>query len=95
MEQQETSMMIKASKLAIAMAVVAPLSVAAASETLAAPVPMDAIKVKASAPRTATNVRYWYAGQPSYFDYYNPYAYRPAYRYQGYTYWYPTYYGYW
>ena len=31
------------SKLAIAMAVVAPLSVATASETLAAPVPMNAI----------------------------------------------------
>jgi hypothetical protein len=88
--------MIKASKLAIAIAVVAPLSVATVSETFAAPVPTNAIKVKASAPKTETNVQYWYAGQPYYFDYYySPYAYRLPYRYQGYTYGYPNYYTYW
>ena len=88
-------MMIKASKLAIATAVVAPLSVAAVSEAFAAPVSTNAIAVKASAPRTTVNVQYWYAGQPYYYDYYSPYSYRPTYRYQGYTYWYPNYYGYW
>jgi len=87
--------MIKASKLAIAIAVIAPLSVAAVSEALTAPVSTNTIGVKAAAPRTAVNVRYWYAGQPYYFDYYSPYGYRPQYRYQGYTYWYPNYYGYW
>jgi hypothetical protein len=51
--------------------------------------------VKASAPSTPVNVQYWYAGQPYYSNYYSPYSYRPLYRYQGYTYWYPTYYGYW
>jgi hypothetical protein len=39
---------------------------------------------KAPAP---TDVQY-----RTYFDYgYGPYAYRPAYRYGGYTYWYPSY----
>jgi hypothetical protein len=94
MEQQEISTMVKASKLAIAMAVVAPLSAAAVSEASAAPVSTNAISVKALAPRTTVNVQYWYAGQPYYFDYYSPYVSRPQYRYQGYTYWYPNYYGY-
>ena len=87
--------MIKASKLAIAIAVAAPLSVAAMSEALAAPVSTNAAGVKASAPSTPVNVQYWYAGQPYSSNYYSPYSYRPLYRYQGYTYWYPTYYGYW
>jgi hypothetical protein len=84
--------MIKASKLAVAMAVVGPLAVATVGETIAAPVLTNASAVKAAAPATATTVQYWaYVGQP-YFDYgYGPYAYRPAYKYQGYTYWYPTY----
>jgi hypothetical protein len=87
--------MIKASKLAIAIAVVAPLSVAAMSEAFAAPVSTNAAVVKDSAPRTTVNVQYWDAGQPYYFNYYSPYGYRPLYRYQGYTYWYPSYYNYW
>jgi hypothetical protein len=43
MEQQEISTMVKASKLAIAIAVVAPLSAAAVSEASAAPVSTNAI----------------------------------------------------
>ena len=76
--------MIKASKCAIAKAVGAPVAIAAAGKSLAAPVPPGAITAKALAP---TEVQY-----RTYFDYdYGPYTYRPAYRYGGYTYWYPTY----
>jgi hypothetical protein len=77
-------MMIKASKFAIAIAVVAPIGIATAGNSLAAPVSPSAITAKAPAP---TEVQY-----RTYFDYgYGPYTYRPAYRYGGYTYWYPSY----
>jgi hypothetical protein len=47
-------------------------------------VPPSAITAKAPAP---TEVQY-----RTYFDYdYAPYTYRAAYRYGGYTYWYPSY----
>ena len=63
--------MIKASKFAIAIAVVAPVGIATAGESLAAPVPPSAMTAKAPAP---TEVQY-----RTYFDYgYGPYAYRPA-----------------
>ena len=66
--------MIKASKVAIAIAVVAPVAIATAGKSLAAPVPPGAITAKAPAP---TEVQY-----RTYFDYdYGPYTYRPAYRY--------------
>ena len=72
--------MIKALKLAIATAVVGPLAIAAVGESFAAPVPSSAIAVEAAAPAAATNVQYWA------YDYgYGPYAYRPAYKYRGYT----------
>ena len=78
-------MMIKASKLAVAITVAGSLAIATAGESLAAPVPSGAVTVKA--PAAATEVQY-----RTYFDYgYGPYAYRPAYNYGGYTYWYPTY----
>ena len=78
--------MIKALKFAIATAVVGPLAIAAVGKSFAAPAPSSAIAVKVAAPAAATNVQYWA------YDYgYGPYAYRPAYKYQGYTYWYPTY----
>ena len=48
--------MIKASKLAVAMAVVGPLAVATVGETFAAPVLTNASAVEAAAPTTATNV---------------------------------------
>ena len=77
--------MTKGFKFAIATAVVGSLALAAVGESLAAPVLSTAIAVKA-APAAATNAQYWA------YDYgYGPYAYRPAYRYGGHTYWYPTY----
>jgi hypothetical protein len=78
--------MIKASKLAIVIAVVGPLAVATVGESFAAPVSSSAAAVKAAAPPAATDVQY----VPNYYGY-GPYAYRPAYKYGGYTYWYPTY----
>ena len=81
--------MIKASRLAIAIAVVGPLVVAMAGESLAGPVPSNTMAITSAVPAVATDVGYWaYVDRP-YFDY--DYAYRPAYKYQGYTYWYPTY----
>jgi hypothetical protein len=78
--------MITASKLAIAIAVAGPLAAATVGESFATPVPSSAIAVKAAAPAAATNVQYWA------YDYgYGPYAYRPAYKSGGYTYWYPAY----
>jgi hypothetical protein len=77
LNQQENSLMIKASKLAIAIAVVGPLAVATVGESFAAPVPSSAVAVKAAAPAAATDVKYRAYG-------YGPYAYRP---YGGYTYW--------
>jgi hypothetical protein len=47
-------MMFKASRLAIAIAVVGPLAVAAVGESFAAPVPSSALAVKAVAPAAAT-----------------------------------------
>jgi hypothetical protein len=74
--------MIKASTLAIA--VVGSLAVATAGESFAAPIPSDALAIKAATPAAATDVQY-----RTYFDSgYGPYAYRP---YGGYTYWYPSY----
>jgi hypothetical protein len=74
-------MMIKASTLAIA--VVGSLAVATAGESFAAPIPSDALAIKVATPAAATDVQY-----RTYFD---SYAYRPAYPYGGYTYWYPSY----
>jgi hypothetical protein len=77
-------MMIKASKFAIAIAAVASLAIAAVEESSAAPVTVGANTVMVPA---ATEVQY-----RTYFDDdYGPYTYRPAYRYRGYTYWYPSY----
>jgi len=84
-------MMIKASRLAIAIAVVGPLAVAAVGESFAAPVPSNALAVKAVAPAAATDVQYLvYVAQPYFYYGYGPYVYRPAYTYGGYTYWYPA-----
>ena len=61
-------MMIKASKLAVAITVAGPLAIATVGESLAAPVPSGAVTVKA--PAAATEVQY-----RTYFDYgYGPYA---------------------
>ena len=89
--------MIKASKLAIAIAIVGPLAVATVGESFAASVSSGAVSVKAAAPSAATGVQYQaYYVTPPYFYYgYGPYAYRPyggyPYPYGGYTYWYPAY----
>jgi hypothetical protein len=76
--------MIKVSKFAIAIAVVASLAIATVEESSAAPATVGANTVMAPA---ATDVQY-----RTYFDDdHGPYTYRPAYRYRGYTYWYPSY----
>jgi hypothetical protein len=72
-------MMIKASKFAIAIAAVASLAIATVEESSAAPVAVGANPVIAPAASEVV-----YRG-------YGPYTYRPAYTYQGYTYWYPSY----
>ncbi len=85
--------MIKRSILAMAIAIVAPLAIATAKETVAAPVLTAASALKASSTSAVTEIQYIYD--------YGPYAYRPVYQYNGYTYWYPVwaypryYYWYW
>jgi hypothetical protein len=77
-------MMIKASRFAIAIAAVASLAIATTKVSSAAPIAAGANTVEVPA---AAEVVY-----RGYFsDDYGPYAYRPAYTYRGYTYWYPTY----
>jgi hypothetical protein len=76
-------MMIKASKFVIAIAAVASLAMATMKGSSAAPVTIGA---NGAAPLATSEVVY-----RGYFgDDYGPYAYRPAYTYQGYTYWYPN-----
>ena len=75
--------MIKRSTLAMAIAIAAPLAIATAEETVAAPALSSASALKASPASAVTDVQYIYD--------YGPYAYRPVYKYRGYTYWYPTY----
>jgi hypothetical protein len=77
-------MMIKASKFAIAIAAVASLAIATMKVSSAAPVTIGANM--AIPPATSEVVYRGYFG-----DDYGPYVYRPAYTYQGYTYWYPNY----
>jgi hypothetical protein len=73
--------MIKASKLAIAIAVACPVAFAALGESFATPVSSSAVGVKAPPP-VASEVQYRAYGYG-----YRPYA-RNAYPYGGYTYWY-------
>ena len=85
--------MIKRSILAMAIAIVAPLAIGTAGQTVAAPVLSSANALKASSASAVTDVMYVYD--------FGPYAYRPLYQYRGYTYWYPVlqypdyYYWYW
>ena len=85
--------MIKRSILAMVIAIVAPLAIGTAGQTVAAPALSSANALKASSTSAATDVQYIYD--------YGPYAYRPVYQYRGYTYWYPVrtypgyYYWYW
>ena len=86
-------MMIKARKIAIAISILAPLSIVAADESFAGP--MNTVAVKAAAPTAATEVRY----RPHYTYTYPTYSYwsYPAYTYwsfPGYPWGYPGYYGY-
>jgi hypothetical protein len=77
-------MTIKASKFAIAIAAVASLAMATIKGSSAAPFTIGA---NMAIPLATSEVVY-----RGYFgDDYGPYAYRPAYTYQGYTYWYPNY----
>jgi len=76
--------MIKRSRLAMAIAIAAPLAITAAGKSVAAPVLPGASALKASSASALTDVQYVYD--------YGPYAYRPVYKYRGYTYWYP---GFW
>jgi hypothetical protein len=76
-------MMFKCPKVAMAIALVAPLSIAAAGNSKAAPMLSDTGALKASSSLALTEVQY----------YYGPYGYYPAYQYRGYTYWYPGYWG--
>jgi hypothetical protein len=93
-------MMIKARKIAIAIAIVGPLSLVAAGESFAGP--MNTLGVKAAVPAAATEVRYRqhytytypaysYWGYPT-----NTYWGYPSYAwgYPGYSWGYPGYYGY-
>ena len=73
--------MIKRSTLAMAIAIAAPLTITAA---VAAPVIPGASALKGSSASAVTDVQFIYD--------YGPYAYRPVYKYRGYTYWYP---GFW
>ena len=77
--------MIKRSRLATAIALVAPLAIATAGESVAAPALSGAGLLKASPAAAVTDVQYFYD--------YGTYAYRPVYKYRGYTYWYPTFQG--
>lgn len=86
--------MIKHSRLATAIAIVAPIAIATAGQSVAAPAHSGASALKASSAAPATKVQYFYD--------YGPYVYRPVYQYKGYTYWYPFsswaypgYYSYW
>jgi hypothetical protein len=72
-------MMGKASTLAIA--VFGSLAIATAGESFAAPIPSDALAIKAATSAAATDVQYFDSG-------YGPYT---AYPYRGYRYWYPSY----
>jgi hypothetical protein len=77
--------MIKRSRLAMAIAIATPLAITAAGKSVAAPVLPGANALKASAPSAVTDVQYVYD--------YGPYAYRPVYKYRGYSYWYPGFWG--
>lgn len=85
--------MFKRSTLAMAIAIAAPLAIATAEETVAAPALFSANAPKASPVSAVTDVQYIYNS--------GPYGYRPVYKYRGYTYWYPVwpyaeyYYWYW
>jgi hypothetical protein len=83
-------MTIKVSKLAMAIAVVGPLTVAVTGGAFAASVPSGAVALKAAAPNAATDVKYRKHAPQQYWDYSTNWGY-PAYR-QGYdplrgTYW--------
>ena len=85
-------MMIKARKIAIAIAAVAPLAIVAAGKSFAGP--MNTVAIKAAVPVAATGVRYrpHYTYTWSYPAYYPVYSY---WSYPDYGYWgYPAYYGY-
>jgi hypothetical protein len=86
--------MIKHSRLATAIAIVAPIAIATAGQSVAASAHSGASALKASSAAPVTKVQYFYN--------YGPYVYRPVYQYNGYTYWYPFsswayagYYSYW
>jgi hypothetical protein len=95
-------MNIQVRRLAIALAIAAPLAVAATAQSSAAPI--NGMSLKAAVPSVTTNVRYWVRRDypyPSYYSYptYNYWGY-PAYNaywsYPGYYYSYPGYtYGWW
>ena len=76
--------MIKASRFAIAIAAVASLAIANDGRIISC---SGYGWCKYGMAPAATEVQY-----RTYFDYdYGPYTYRPAYRYGGHTYWYPSY----
>jgi len=76
-------MMIKASKFAIAIAAVASVTIATMKGSSAAPV-MAGANIAISLATSEVVYRGYFG------DDYGPYAYRPAYTYRGYTYWYPN-----
>jgi hypothetical protein len=76
-------MMIKASKLAIAIAAVASLGIATMKASLATPVTASANMTIPSAMSEVVDRGYFVDDSGSY-------VYRPAYTYRGYTYWYPN-----
>jgi hypothetical protein len=65
----------------VSIAIAAPLAIATAEETVAAPVLPRASALKASSASAVMDVQYLYD--------FGPYAYRPVYKYKGYTCWYP------
>ena len=66
--------MIKHSRLATAIAIVAPIAIATAGQSVAAPAHSGASALKASSAAPATKVQYFYD--------YGPYVYRPVYQYK-------------
>jgi hypothetical protein len=89
-------MTIQVPRLAIALAIAAPLAVASMAKSSAAPI--NGVSIKAAVPALTTDVRYWARRDypyPSYYSYptYNSYWGYPTYYYSYPSYW--NYSGYW
>jgi hypothetical protein len=96
-------MKIQVRRIAIALAIAAPLAVAATAKSSAAPI--NGTSIKAAVPTVTTEVRYWvrrdypypvYWGYPTYNSYWGYPTYNSYWGYAPYYYSYPGYtYGWW